>query len=224
MHAVPRPIEVPRATTLTPFRLDGETSVLLLGAVDVHGASTDSLIAEATWTDPIDDLTLPRWEDRPSTAVAFSTPIRPYEDLAVLGFADAESVLPGLGKLGVHLGRHELGDTLHRVVAYRFRASTRFREYFHPDLLAANPNAPLDDGRSVVGPVVLSVLPLFRWSDGTEPEQPMARRHTRRAGVRIYLERPWFSSGAGELLACCWRPAGTTASVRRPRTSPGSRS
>jgi hypothetical protein len=28
----------------------------------------------------------------------------------------------------------------------------------------------------------------------------MARRHGRRAGVRIYLERPWFTSGADELL------------------------
>jgi hypothetical protein len=47
---------------------------------------------------------------------------------------------------------------------------------------------------------VHSVIPLFRWSDGTEPEQPVARRHGRRAGLRIFLERPWFSSGAGELL------------------------
>jgi hypothetical protein len=57
-------------------------------------------------------------------------------------------------------------------------------------------------------PVVHSVVPLFRWSDGTEPEQPVARRHGRRAGLRIFLERPWFSSGAGELLGILLAPGG----------------
>jgi hypothetical protein len=55
---------------------------------------------------------------------------------------------------------------------------------------------------------VHSVIPLFRWSDGTEPEQPVARRHGRRAGLRIFLERPWFSSGAGELLGVLLAPGG----------------
>ena len=31
-------------------------------------------------------------------------------------------------------------------------------------------------------PLVHSVIPLFRWEDGTEPDQPMARRRTRRSG------------------------------------------
>ena len=46
-----------------------------------------------------------------------------------------------------------------------------------------------------------SVIPLFRWEESEEPEQPFGRRRTRRAGVRIYLHRPWNSSGDGELLA-----------------------
>jgi hypothetical protein len=48
--------------------------------------------------------------------------------------------------------------------------------------------------------VVHDVLPLFRWHTETEPEQPFALRRTRRTGLRIYLERPWFASGDGELL------------------------
>lgn len=229
VHAVPRPVEAPRPTRLTPYRPEGQTWVELLGAVDVHGPSTDSLVAEASWTDPVDDLTLPRYEDRPSTAIGFSTRIRPYEDLALLGYADAEATLPGVGRLGVHLGRHELGDTLHRVVEYRFRAATRFREYFRPELIA-------DGNDTVVGqvtrvsvpssavpavPVVHSVLPLFRWSDGTESEQPMARRHTRRAGVRIYLDRPWFSSGAGELLGVLLAPSGSDTFGPPPQDQSG---
>ncbi len=215
VHAVDRPLEAPRPIRLMPVRDEGATHVHLLGAIDLHGPSTDSLAAEAAWTDRVDDLSLPRWQDLPTSATAFRTHVRPYEDVALLGNADAEVVLPTVGKISVHNARHELGDTRHRRIGYRFRASTRFREYFRPALLVADGDNPLDDGQSVVGPVVQvsvpssarpaapivhSVIPLFRWSDATESEQPMSRRHGRRAGVRIYLERPWFSSGDGELL------------------------
>jgi hypothetical protein len=215
VHAVPRPLEAPRPTKLLPTRALGSTRVTLNGAVDLDGPSTDRLTAEATWTDPVDDVTLPIWEERPTSGHAFTSPVLPFEDLTILGPVELEGSLPDVGRLHMHAANHELGDTRHRVIDYRFRASTRFPEYFHADLLAPDPDVPGDDGRSVVGPtvsvsvpssarpappVVHSVVPLFRWSDGTEPEQPVARRHGRRAGLRIFLERPWFSSGAGELL------------------------
>ena len=223
VHAVPRPLEAPRPTRLLPLRGLGSTRVTLNGAVDLHGPSTDRLTAEATWTDPVDDITLPIWEERPTNGHAFTSQVLPFEDLAILGPLEADGALPEVGPLHMHAANHELGDTKHRVIDYRFRASTRFPEYFHPDLLAPDPGFEGDDGRSVVGPtvsvsvpssarpaapVVHSVIPLFRWSDGTEPEQPVARRHGRRAGLRVFLERPWFSSGAGELLGILLAPRG----------------
>ncbi len=223
VHAVPRPLEAPRPTKLLPLRGQGSTRVTLNGAVDLHGPSTDRLTAEATWTDPVDDITLPIWENRPTAGHAFTSGVLAYEDLAILGPIEADGALPEVGPLHMHAANHELGDTKHRVIDYRFRASTRFPEYFHPDLLAPDPNVGGDDGRSVVGPtvsvsvpssarpaapIVHSVIPLFRWSDGAEPEQPVARRHGRRAGLRIFLERPWFSSGAGELLGILIAPGG----------------
>ena len=222
VHAVPRPIQAPRPTKLLPIRSEGFTSVVLSGAVDLDGPSTDRLTAEATWTDRVDDLTLPAWEDRPTAGVAFTSPVVPFEDLAILSFAEAEGDLPGIGRVRFHAAIHQLGDTRHRVIEYQFRASSRFREYFQPALVAPDPDVSGDDGQSVVGPkatvsipssarpaapIVHSVVPLLRWSDGTEPEQPVARRHGRRAGVRIFLERPWFSSGVGELLGVLLAPA-----------------
>lgn len=216
VHAVPRPLEAPRPTVLTPFRTRGSTGCVLVGAVDLHGPSTDSVTAEASWVEPVDDVTLRTGpEEHPEQAVAFTTPILEFEDLALLWPADFQADVENVGPVRGHRAVHQFGDTRHRVVDYRFRASTRFREYFHPELLAPDAAVPGDDGRSVVGPtvtvsvpssappaapVVHSVLPLFRWSDVDEPEQPFARRRVRRAGVRIYLERPWFSSGEGELL------------------------
>ena len=224
VHAVNRPLKVPRAIRLVPFRIAGDTHLLLIGAVEVHGPSTDSLTAEASWTDDIDDLSRDEPHQSPTTAIAFRTQIRPYEDLALLSNKDGELTLLQEGKMATHLARHEFHDTRHHAVDYRFRAATRFREFFAPALLqpAANPKS-LDDGQSVIAPtvrvpvpstappaapVVHSVIPLFRWSDTSEPEQPMSFRHVRRAGVRIYLERPWFSSGNGELLGVLLAPGG----------------
>jgi hypothetical protein len=232
VHAVPRPLEAPRPTSLWPIRpKEGSTDVVLLGAVDIHGPSTESLTLEAKWMDPVDDLSLPEWEERNQNAVAFTTAIRPEEDLAILQHQKngAEVYIPGFGPVWGHQALHQLGDTKHHTINYRFRAHTRFREYFDAAALLPNPgnigdgDEPVDDGQSVVGPVieisvpssakpaapiVHSVLPLFRWNESTEPEQPVAVRRRRRAGVRIYLERPWFSSGENELLGILLAPKG----------------
>lgn len=72
-------------------------------------------------------------------------------------------------------------------------------------------------------PIVHSVLPLFRWDSGTEPEQPVATRRRRRSGVRIYLERPWYSSGEGELLGLLLAPGGSDlTALRHPVSQWGS--
>ncbi len=238
VHAVPRPLEAPRPTSMIAVRLaKGTTEVVLVGGVDVHGPSTEQLTAEAAWVDPVDDLSLPAPENRRSSGIAFTTPIRPEEDLAVVtGVAQDVSVnVPGAGPVWFHRAFHQLGDTRHHTIRYRFRASTRFREYFDAEALTpggpldpADPETPVDDGQSVVGPVVElsvpssaipaapivhSVVPLFRWDQGTEPEQPVGFRRRRRAGVRIYLERPWYSSGEGELLGVVLAPGGNDAAL-----------
>jgi hypothetical protein len=48
--------------------------------------------------------------------------------------------------------------------------------------------------------IVRDVLPLFRWHEETQPGHPFALRRTRKAGLRLYLERPWYSTGDGEYL------------------------
>jgi len=234
VHAVPRPLEAPRPTVLRPVRLKGSTDSGLSGAIDIHGPSTEQLTAEAAWTEYTDDLSVPGPDVAENNGIGFITTVRPEEDLAVLfgGIpSDFEFPVPGFGPVWFHRAVHQWGDTKHRRVTYRFRAATRFREYFDPTSLVAAPipagvdpsTLPADDGQSVVGPavevsipssanpvapIVHSVLPLFRWETGTEPEQPVGVRRSRRAGIRIYLERPWYSSGEGELLAVLLAPAG----------------
>jgi hypothetical protein len=50
-------------------------------------------------------------------------------------------------------------------------------------------------------PVVHSVIPTFAWTD--EPDDrldPLSRARSRSGGLRIWLERPWYTSGEDEQL------------------------
>ncbi|MET8506317.1 hypothetical protein ABZV60_16895 [Streptomyces sp. NPDC004787] len=49
-----------------------------------------------------------------------------------------------------------------------------------------------------LAPVVRYVIPYFSW---TRNPKPGGAEHIRKGGLRVYLERPWWSSGAGETLA-----------------------
>jgi hypothetical protein len=107
-------------------------------------------------------------------------------------------------------------------VEYYNVATTRFREYF-PPAITADPAAITRSGRSSPvadnaqpyfgtkiavdipssarpeAPKVLYAIPTFGW----EKTVANGTVHSTRKGngIRVYLERPWFSSGDGELLA-----------------------
>ena len=236
VDAVPRPVQAPRATTVKILRAPGSTLAALFGGVEVHGPSTESVSVTARWTDTIDDPALPGPVERDATLAAFTTKVLPHEQIVPLWVGDQVFNAPGWENTVLHSALHTFPDTRHHRVRYRFRATTRFREYFAPDALKPDPGQPLDDGMSVVSaelelsvpstvapepPKVHSVLPLFRWSDTEEPEQPFGRRHTRGVGVRIYLERTWNSSGDGELLAVLLAPGSSDTAGYPPPPHPG---
>ena len=178
MHAVPRPVSAPRPTTVKVHRIYGSVLAALIGGVEVHGPSTDKLTTTLAWTDLVDDLTLEGPVERTGTASGFDVSVRPSDRLVPLWVLDQTVPLPGWEGVVLRSTTHALPDTKHHRVRYRFRASTRFREYFDPRLLAPDPTNPVDDGQSVVSeeleisvpstvrpdaPKVHSVLPLFRW-------------------------------------------------------------
>ena len=112
-----------------------------------------------------------------------------------------------LGGIGFHRMLQTFEDTHYRRVTYVPSGTTRYAEYFAP--ARASPSEPAT-GEPVVldipssarpaAPLVLDSVPLLRWEEVAEPDEPFAWRQVRRSGVRIWLARPWFSSGDGELL------------------------
>jgi hypothetical protein len=131
---------------------------------------------------------------------------------AVIGMWDPKNVPPPTGL------QHTIGDTKRHDITYTLVGTTRFREHF--------PAAILVDSQNLVRPRqgepklpkqltipssarpaparVQNLLPIFKW---TETQAGNVRRRERRGGgIRVYLERPWYSSGIGELLGVVLRP------------------
>ena len=105
---------------------------------------------------------------------------------------------------------HHFGDTKHRWVDYKLIATSRYREYFdkvlknNPDLTTTRESEWIEkvnilSSARPKAPVVDYIVPTFEWRK-TQTED--AVRHLRLGGgLRIYLKRPWYSSGDNEMLA-----------------------
>jgi hypothetical protein len=138
--------------------------------------------------------------------------------------------------------KHEFGDTKRRQVRYTAVATTRYLEYLPdevwkqknaqgvlepilnkengvPDAIVryAQDNADnkswttkLDIPSSArpAKPRVLYAVPIFAW-DRSAPLTSTRKGN----GLRVYLERPWYSSGFGELLGVVLAPPGTGIDV-----------
>ncbi|UGS37149.1 hypothetical protein [Capillimicrobium parvum] len=205
VHAVRKPIDPPDpGSTLTPApRESGQTFAVLASAPTLFGVdvnSTGQLDVSAAWTEHADDAT------RQATASVQSF---------IVDRGDTVLKEPL---------RHEFGDTRHRVVTYTVTAVSRFRPFFHPSELTADPDAfvqrtqlratvPIPNTARPAAPTVLGTRPAFTWKDSREPSAggTVTLRRERLAGrLRVELGRPWFATGEGERLGVVlWdRPTG----------------
>ena len=223
-HAVQQPLQVPTGVDLVSARQLGSTYAEFRGPIHCHAKSTGRLDVLGEWSEDVDlpSELLPRMSAYgtavPHQAFAFGFDIGPGEN-------SAEAALPAQKRIS----RHEFGDTKYRRVLYHSVATTRFREFL-PATIAQDPaniqrveQATGADGEPVpalvhdilssarpAAPRVLYVLPTFRWD---KQDGGNIRKHVRHGkSLRVWLDRPWFSSGDGEQLAVVLAPG-----VKLPR-------
>ena len=210
VHAVPAPVRPPELSSLSLFlRPPGRSVAAFSGLVDVHGSSTDLLVVRASWTEQVDDVSATGPQEVSKSDVVVRSPVGERERTGVAflyDFLPTGPLAAALGGIGFHRMLQTFEDTHYRRVTYVPSGTTRYAEYFEPSQL---PDEPVT-GEPVVmdipssarpaAPVVLDAVPLLRWEEQTEPDEPFAWRQVRRSGVRVWLARPWFSSGDGELL------------------------
>jgi len=209
VHAVPTPVRPPQLSALSLFaRPPGRAVAALSGLVDVHGPSTDLLRVRASWSEWVDDPAADGPQQVTRSDVVVRSPVGERERRGVLFLYDHQptgALAQRLGGMGLHQMLQTFPDTHHRRVSYVPSGTTRYAEYFEPGQIPEP-----EEGTAVVldipssarpaAPVVLDAVPLLRWSAEAEPGEPFGWRRTRRSGVRVWLDRPWFSSGDGELL------------------------
>ena len=220
-HAVQQPLLVPDMTKLAVSRKLGQTFASFDGPILNHARSTGRLDVFGHWTEDVDLIgDTPPMMARTNNAVvhdaqAFGFDIGPTEDLA-----DASALLGNVERAS----RHEFGDTKYRRIVYHSVATTRFREYLPAALAADLGNIQrTEDWETDAGawleplvrdvpssarpatPDVVQTLPTFRWEAADEGPK---RTHVRRGkAIRVWLRRPWFSSGDSEQLGVVLEPA-----------------
>lgn len=229
-HSVQRPLEEPDSRKMHPIRALGQTSALFVGSILNHAKSTGRLDVMAQWTEDQDLLTddLPRMR-------ALGTEV-PYRARA-FGFdmewnEDGASVTQFVKKDRPRISLHEFGDTRYRKVTYNAVATSRYREFFTTEITDdleniqrvestqdQNGSAKPQLIRHILSsarpkaPEVVYAVPTFAWKR-TEIEGGGLRHRRAGKGLRVYLRRPWFSSGDGELLGVVLRnPTGLLVQV-----------
>ncbi len=201
VHATQRPLVRPHPVMNSmPGRLPGNTGAEVVLSSVCHPESTAELMLEGRWIEPRDNggaEPLAEWGG--ATAVRW-----PLDDAQ-----------QGPGELTLS-GRHRFGDTRYRRVRYRLRGTSRFAEYFAPEirddpkrnsLVSAEVVTHVRNAAPPPPPKVVRSVPVFERLRG---ETDVWRAVWRRAGLRVYLERPWFETGFGEMLAAVL-PAGMGA-------------
>jgi hypothetical protein len=196
----------------------GRACAFLFGEIAIHGKSTIRIDLEGNWQETADIPSEPK--PRPpismrATVAALDVHL-PQEgsgdsavDTTILPIVPGVRYVAGEDKMQFSFVRHEFGDTKHRVVQYKATGTTRFRDYFPPEITGQR-DSLVRTGASVqlsirskarpAAPHVVQVLPTFKHTV-TPPQPSGAQTRTRLgSGVRVYLARPWFSSGDGELL------------------------
>jgi hypothetical protein len=208
VHAVQRPVEPARFTDLAAERdeLGQTTAELRKGKLDIHVPSTGRIDVIGEWNEFLDDP-VKGWREEARKSVACDLTV---DDKWSTGMDFPPPALRA---------SHEFGDTRHRRVKYLVRATTSFREYLKPGLGPDDLTRDTDAGDEYevsvlssarpIAPAVLYAVPTFEWASAP-PAAGWTQHKQRRGGggLRVYLDRPWYASGEGELLGVVLQTGG----------------
>jgi hypothetical protein len=201
----------------------GGATAFFVGSLQVHRPSSDRLRVEAAWSEygPESEHFDPKtktWSIKPSpqTALLFDVSHIPADDAnrdkAIDLLKDDTAALRALA--------HSFVDPRARHLNLRAVSGSRFSGFFPPppnadlsrfelpsgDFGALNATLWLPATVAPKAPDIDRLSPLFRWtSSGNITDGEISFQ--RKSSTRVYLERPWHTSGEGELLGLvCWPP------------------
>jgi hypothetical protein len=220
VHAVQQPLQAPQfgnnSSAIT--RDYGDTFIYITTRFSVHGSSSDKVDISANWTEWTDDLT-----GSGPVQVNNST----HVDTIQVAYTDTVITCVIATRIGANGPKvtvkgpiyQAFGDTRHRMISYVPVATTRYREYFAGLVSAAAVTKqafPLTQPGPAISLNILSaarptvpaieyLLPSFNWGTTTKGN---TTTHIRTGNIRVYVKRPWYSSGDDERLGVVLAPKG----------------
>lgn len=217
VHAVQQPLIKPimeKASTASRKDFD-DTFARITTVISLSGSSTDKIDVNAEWKQWIDDIDDATGPKQVSGKTHVATIPAEYDDkkMELLNAGGPMIVTPEM----LPALKHSFNDTKHRMVRYTPVATTRYREYFTGIIdthKVAGKQLPLTQVGDPVEvnilssakpsvPVMAYTVPSFNWM---RDEKGAVVSHLRTANIRVYLKRPWYSSGDDERLAVILPP------------------
>jgi hypothetical protein len=218
VHAVQQPLQAPQIgqNVSQVTKNYGDTFIYITTRLSVHGSSSDKIDVSANWTEWTDDLT-----GSGPKQVSNAT----HVDTIQVAYADKVIACVIATRIGANPSTETLkgpiyqafGDTRHRTIDYVPVATTRYREYFAGLVAAAAVTRqafPLTQAGAAATlnilssarptmPAVEYLLPSFNWGTATKGN---TITHIRTGNIRVYVKRPWYSSGDDERLGVLLAP------------------
>ncbi|KAB2893888.1 MAG: hypothetical protein IAE64_01980 [Flavobacteriales bacterium] len=195
VHATQKPLKKPEIVKQSLKRrvFGGTDATISFKHIKVDARSTQKIDMFTDWKMWIDDVTKPKPEEVPFSTYFFDQHCEKRTD-DVLTTERTQ----------------EFGDTKFRRVTFSPLATTRFKEYLPVSLRSNKDNLTRKGpGKEMIIPSTkrpdgvhfLYAVPSFRWVESEKKLVGNVIKSTRKGGgVRVYMNRPWYSSGNGELL------------------------
>jgi hypothetical protein len=221
-------------TPITAWRSYDSHTAVLLGGLQINANSTSRIDLHAAWKDVTDDTSQPAptsavhadvvetiqlaEPDGPiyapgSTSRMVAIYMPPVDSLWFAASFDHLDGVEAPSPPDVAAPVHKFNDTKHRWVTYTATATSRYQEYFPDglDFTRTGPALVVDVPSSArpSAPEVVYVVPTFGW----EQQETTNLKSSIRSGnsARVYLDRPWYSSGEDELLGVVLWPQALSA-------------
>ncbi|HSY34590.1 MAG TPA: hypothetical protein VK814_02455 [Acidobacteriaceae bacterium] len=211
-------------TPITAWRSVSSHEAVLLGGMEISGASSSKVELNGRWLEVADDPALPAPTESVASQMVETFDLSSLEagpiysdatntrmvavyisQVDVLWFSGPQDTLSGVANpssTSPAAPIHRFDDTRHRWIEYTAVATSRFQEYFPAglDFTRTGPTLVVDVPSSARPsiPVIAYVVPTFGWERQETTNVKSGIRHSN--GFRVYLNRGWYSSGQDELL------------------------
>jgi hypothetical protein len=222
IYAVQKPLLTPEFPNFpAPGRQPGATFASLAADLRWSPKSTSKIDLLADWGDPVDDPV----HNLPVQGPGAPNPnLRQTSDSHVVTLPSTTSGLASAGSqqspaTDRFAARHEFFDTKHRNVTYHGVATSRFTEFYAPGTAVTKATATpvtvnVPSSARPDTAKIAYVVPIYAWGLTKTGNRTVSQRSP--SALRVFIERPWWSSGIDELLGVVTWPGAEPGFVVHP--------